>query len=377
MLSLFVCPFFNACVRVCVCLRVCVRACMLACVCVREQSLMKTLEIVDMDDYYGLQLVADFGTLVGTYATGFAVIIEPYDERLPSVPDPVIQLSCLDSSLAVRPVFEKFQSVVITSGTLSPIDLYPKILNFHPVVIQSLSMSLVRDCICPVILTRGADQMPVSSAFEQRNDPGVVRNYGKLLVDLSTIVPDGIVCFFVSYLYMDSIISQWNDMGILREIQRHKLVFVETQDVVETTLALDNYRRACDCGRGAVFFSVARGKVAEGIDFNMHYGRCVIMYGVPYQYTLSRILRARLEYLRETFQIAENDFLAFDAIRQAAQCVGRVIRSKVGALLPSSSLSFPFLPFSSFPSLSISSFPMHRTAQSLWLTLYSLRYYKG
>ena len=38
--------------------------------------------------------------------------------------------------------------------------------------------------------------------------------------------------------------------------------------------------------------------------------------------------RARLEYLRETFQIKENDYLAFDAVRQAAQCVGRVIRSK-------------------------------------------------
>jgi DNA excision repair protein ERCC-2 len=45
------------------------------------------------------------------------------------------------------------------------------------------------------------------------------------------------------------------------------------QDVVETTLALDNFRRACDCGRGAVFLSVARGKVAEGIDFDRHYGR--------------------------------------------------------------------------------------------------------
>lgn len=44
----------------------------------------------------------------------------------------------------------------------------------------------------------------------------------------------------------------------LQEIMQHKLVFIETQDVVETTLALDNYRRACDCGRGAVFFSVAR-----------------------------------------------------------------------------------------------------------------------
>lgn len=38
--------------------------------------------------------------------------------------------------------------------------------------------------------------------------------------------------------------------------------------------------------------------------------------------------RARLEYLRETFQINENDYLAFDAVRQSAQCVGRVIRSK-------------------------------------------------
>lgn len=44
-------------------------------------------------------------------------------------------------------------------------------------------------------------------------------------------------------------------------------------------------------------------QVAEGIDFDRHYGRCVVMYGVPYQYTLSRILRARLDYLRETFHI--------------------------------------------------------------------------
>ena len=43
-----------------------------------------------------------------------------------------------------------------------------------------------------------------------------------------------------------------------QDVMQHKLVFIETQDVVETTLALDNYRRACDCGRGAVFFSVAR-----------------------------------------------------------------------------------------------------------------------
>uniref|UniRef100_A0A803NDP3 DNA 5'-3' helicase n=1 Tax=Chenopodium quinoa TaxID=63459 RepID=A0A803NDP3_CHEQI len=205
-------------------------------------------------------------------------------------------------SVLRRPLFERFQTVVITSGTLSPIDLYPRLLNFNPVVCRSFTMSFTRDCICPMVLTRGSDQLPVSTKYDMRSDPVIS--------------------------YMDAIVNTWNETGILKDIMQHKLVFIETQDVVETTLALDNYRKACDCGRGAVFFSVARGKVAEGIDFDRHYGRLVIMYGVPFQYTLSKILLARLEYLRDTFQIKEGEFLTFDALRQAAQCVGRVIRSK-------------------------------------------------
>lgn len=294
----------------------------------RLTSLLKTLEVVDMEEFNALSLVADFATLVGTYSKGFSLILEPYDERYPNIPDPVLQLSCLDASLAIKPVFERFQSVFITSGTLSPIDLYPKLLGFNPVSIRSLHMTLTRDCLCPMVITRGADQQAVSTKFDMRDDPNVIQNYGRILIGLAQTVPDGIVAFFVSYSYMENIVSKWHETGVLREIMQHKLVFIETTDVVETSLALDNYRRACNCGRGAIFLSVARGKVAEGIDFDRHYGRAVVMYGVPYQYTLSRILRARLEYLRETFQIKESDFLSFDAVRQAAQCVGRVIRSK-------------------------------------------------
>ncbi|GMH20543.1 hypothetical protein Nepgr_022384 [Nepenthes gracilis] len=294
----------------------------------RLHSLMLTLEITDTDEFLHIQTICNFATLLGTYTRGFSIIIEPFDERMPHIPDPILQLSCHDASLAIKPVFERFQTVVITSGTLSPIDLYPRLLNFNPVIIRSFTMSLTRDCICPMVLTRGSDQLPVSTKYDMRSDPGVARNYGRLLLEMVSVVPDGIVCFFVSYSYMDAIVNTWNETGILKDIMQHKLVFIETQDVVETTLALDNYRRACDCGRGAVFFSVARGKVAEGIDFDRHYGRLVIMFGVPFQYTLSKILLARLEYLRDTFQIKEGDFLTFDALRQAAQCVGRVIRSK-------------------------------------------------
>lgn len=293
----------------------------------RLNSLIRTLEITNLEEYNSLTAVADFATLVATYAEGFMLIIEPFDGTS-GAHDPVLKLACLDASLAIRPVFERFSTVIITSGTLSPIDLYPRLLNFNPVVRESLPMSVYRSCICPMVITRGSDQMPVSTKFDLRDDLSVVRNYGTLLLELAACTPDGMVCFFPSYLYMEKIIGQWDSLGVLKRVMQSKLLFIETKDIVETTLALDNYKKACDCGRGAIFLSVARGKVAEGIDFDRHYGRCVVLFGIPFQYTLSHTLRARLEYLRYTHQIRESDFLTFDALRQAAQCAGRVLRSK-------------------------------------------------
>ena len=51
-------------------------------------------------------------------------------------------------------------------------------------------------------------------------------------------------------------------------VQRHKLVFLETRDSGEISLALSNYFAACDNGRGAVLLAIARGKVSEGVDFS-------------------------------------------------------------------------------------------------------------
>lgn len=62
------------------------------------------------------------------------------------------------------------------------------------------------------VITRGSDQVAISSRFEVRNDPSVVRNFGSILIEYSKAVPDGIIAFFPSYLYMESIVAAWNDM---------------------------------------------------------------------------------------------------------------------------------------------------------------------
>lgn len=120
--------------------------------------------------------------------------------------------------------------------------MYPKILQFQPVIQESYPMTLTRNAFLPMVITRGSDQVPISSRFEVRNDPAVVRNFGSILIDLARTVPDGVVAFFPSYLYMESIVSAWYDMGILSEVWKHKLLFVETPDAMETSIALKNYR---------------------------------------------------------------------------------------------------------------------------------------
>lgn len=294
----------------------------------RLSLLVRTLELADVEDLNALKDVATFATLVSTYETGFQLILEPFETEGATVPNPILHFTCLDASIAIKPVFDRFSSVIITSGTISPLDMYPKMLNFQTVVQESYTMTLARRSFLPMIVTKGSDQTSISSRFEIRNDPSVVRNYGSLLIEFSKSTPDGMVVFFPSYLYMESIISMWQTMGILDEVWKYKLILVETPDAQETSLALETYRKACSNGRGAVLLSVARGKVSEGIDFDHHYGRTVLMIGIPFQYTESRILKARLEFMRDHFQIKENDFLSFDAMRHAAQCLGRVLRGK-------------------------------------------------
>jgi len=61
----------------------------------RLNSLLRTLQVTDVDQFGPIQLVADFTTLLATYPNGFMVITEPYNARTPHIPDPIMQLACL------------------------------------------------------------------------------------------------------------------------------------------------------------------------------------------------------------------------------------------------------------------------------------------
>ena len=52
------------------------------------------------------------------------------------------------------------------------------------------------------------------------------------------MVPDGVVCFFTSYGYLENVVSEWYKSGIIDAIMKNKLLFCESSDSLETANAL-------------------------------------------------------------------------------------------------------------------------------------------
>lgn len=65
--------------------------------------------------------------------------------------------------------------------------MYPKLLDFNPVTMATFSMTLARPCVCPLVsidclkvleygdsqvVSRGSDQVSITSKFEAREDAG-------------------------------------------------------------------------------------------------------------------------------------------------------------------------------------------------------------
>jgi DNA excision repair protein ERCC-2 len=76
-----------------------------------------------------IKSITFFSELISSYNQGFKVVFQPHPMD-GDIADPLLTLSCLDASLPLRPIWKLFPAVILTSGTISPLNLYPKMLGF-------------------------------------------------------------------------------------------------------------------------------------------------------------------------------------------------------------------------------------------------------
>ncbi|CAM6128768.1 unnamed protein product [Calypogeia fissa] len=239
------------------------------------------------------------------------------------------------------------RSVILTSGTLAPLDSFAcelklpfKVRLENPHVIESSQ-------IWVGVVPSGPSGRPLNSSYKTRDSPEYKQELGNTIVNFARIVPDGLLVFFPSYHLLNSCIDAWqslppgstvNSSSIWERICKFKQPVVEPRESALFNQANESFMEKLSdmSSSGAVFFAVCRGKVSEGLDFADKAGRAVVVTGIPYAMKTDPKIRLKREYLDEAFQSNANgkkgirgeEWYVQQASRAVNQAVGRVIRHR-------------------------------------------------
>jgi DNA excision repair protein ERCC-2 len=306
-----------------------------------KARLMSLLEIIPLnldrmilDELFALHNLTQFCYFLVRNTTHYSLFLEPFPDLTPErQTNPTLTVCCLDPSESLAIVIKHASNVILVSESLYQPQLFADILGLrqYPFLYFTDIKPTELPKIMPLIVTKGVDHMDVSTETAKTNDAGVVRNFGHMLGDLCKVAPDGIVCYFPSYKYMEDILTHWDGMDILDDILRYKLIFMESRNADEFSITLASYKKACQTGRGAILFAIARGNLNHGTKLSKLYGRTVVIFGIPLPMVKSRSFLARIKYLKEKIDkesVKESDLVIYDSIRQSVQLITSVFKSK-------------------------------------------------
>ena len=299
----------------------------------RLKALCNYLQYADIetDHYLPLQSLVQFAQFFGSFAQGYEILISSIQETKVDVNEAtlmILSLACLDPASPFAQMTSNLGSMVFHSETLTEVSLFARIMELaeHPNQgeIQSFTIPVSTKLkVLPLIVTKGADQIELSTEHARRHDAGIMRNYSNMIVKLSEAMPDGILCMFPNMRSLKDIGLDFYD-----EILEKKLIFAESPDIYETSKGVSGYKIACENGRGAVFMGLLRGKVLGNIAFDNRCARCMIVFGIPIEYSRPREFLARARYFKAKKQIQESEFVVYSALKEVFKGLGKIIRKR-------------------------------------------------
>ncbi|ESQ26992.1 hypothetical protein EUTSA_v10018072mg [Eutrema salsugineum] len=255
---------------------------------------------------------------------------------------------CFNPGITMQDIAKKgVGSIILTSGTLSPMDSLAQELKLDfPVRLENPHVISSTQLWAGVVST-GPSGCVLNSSYRHRDVPEYKQELGNAIVNFSRVVPDGLLIFFPSYYLMDRCIAFWKDgchrnsMTIWERICKLKKPVIEPKDSSLFPAAMQDFSEKLQDRSisGAVFFAVCRGKVSEGLDFADGAGRAVVITGLPYARVTDPRVKLKREFLDEQSQFADVKFprstllsgsmwYSQEAARAVNQAIGRVIRHR-------------------------------------------------
>lgn len=253
----------------------------------------------------------------------------------------IINFWCFDPGFGMANVVARnVRCIILTSGTLAP--LKPFISELAIAVDQRLeNPHIIKNSQVVVkIVSAGPDKEALDGAYANRENPKYIKSLGLTIQGISRVTPHGVLVFFSSYTLMNKCAEMWEQTGIWNSLHETKPIFKEPRNKDEFQESIKDYYETVQTRKGAIYMAVLRGKVSEGLDFNDHNARAVIICGIPFPPYMDPRVVLKKSYLdtnrNKLNQLATGgEWYTLEAVRAVNQAIGRVIRHKddFGAIL--------------------------------------------
>eukprot|EP00210_Caulerpa_lentillifera_P000026 g25.t1 len=245
---------------------------------------------------------------------------------------------CFSPGIAMRSFVEscQIQSVILTSGTLSPMNSFASELKLtFPIQLENEHI-VTKEQVLIGCVSAGPTGTVLDSSYNHRNDPKYKEDLGLAVVQFLRAIPGGVLMFFPSYSVLQSSIEYWkncnrNGVTLWQKITQLKGVEVEPQSPTLLPNTMKSFRQKLGQSviKGCVLFAVCRGKVSEGIDFSDDAARGVIIAGIPYAPPTDPKVRLKREFLNgDRSGLTGGKWYSQSATRAVNQALGRVIRHR-------------------------------------------------
>lgn len=273
-----------------------------------------------------------------------------------------VQLSylLLSPTYAFSAIASSARAVILAGGTMSPFEDYKD--HLFPALDQSKITTLSCGHVIPstnlcvrTLAASRAGGPPFEFSYQRRGDEEMIGQLGLAILNMCSIVPDGVVVFFPSYGYLDQVVEVWKkkragDAQSTWERLKSKKTILQESKGASSDEVLQKYSEAIlgsQAGGGALLLSVVGGKMSEGINFSDRLGRLVAVVGLPYPNVASPDWKAKMEYIEYSTRTrllerggitpteassrakqAARDFYENSCMRAVNQSIGRAIRHR-------------------------------------------------
>ena len=196
----------------------------------------------------------------------------------------VMCLWCLSPAVAMRDLASVVRSIVLTSGTLNPLDALEAELGVpFPHRLEASHVADLSRQLFACAVPCGPDGIELDARFGNADKDRYVMALGETIVGMVKSIPNGVLCFFASYGALERAVELWKKGTTWHRLEEAKQIYMEPKQTGDAfNVTISDYRRDAATERGAMFFGVFRGKLSEGIDFADEMARGVIVTSVPY-----------------------------------------------------------------------------------------------